>query len=70
MVNAFAFIPVRIDYSQSATYRLIGYTIGANGRPIAHFADGHTAVSTYGTVDELRQAGRRDWRERVYSAAA
>jgi hypothetical protein len=69
MVNRFAFVPVCVDYSQSATYRLVGYTVGANGRPIAHFADGHTALSIYDTVDDLRQAGRRDWRDRVLAAA-
>lgn len=59
------FVPVFVDRFQSAMYRHVATTLEADGRLVAHFGDGGTGPSIYGSVDEMLAAGERDWRERM-----
>ena len=64
-VIKFAYVPCYIDHYQSARYCHVGYTVRADGRLLAHFADGGVYESVYPTVSALLAAGERDHLERV-----
>ncbi len=60
------FAPCYIDYAQSATYRHTFTVLYDDGSLMAQFADGAELPSVYMTVDEMLEAGRRNYAERVH----